>query len=291
MEIKPKVAILGLGTMGQGMAANLLKAGFPLTIYNRTPAKADRLAALGARVAKTPAEAATRAAVVIAMLADDDASREAWLGPDGALAAMPPDGVVVESSTLSPAWIEELDAAAKVLGLRMVDAPVTGSRLQAEAGQLVFLAGTDADTLESIAPVLRSMSKEILHLGPVGSGAEMKLINNFLAAAQVTSFAQALAWIERSGLNRETAIEFLKRGAPGSGIIALMADRMTKRSYEVHFLLRLMAKDLRYASAAARARGVNLTAAETAEQLFRAAEKAGHGEQDMSAVIEILRKE
>jgi 3-hydroxyisobutyrate dehydrogenase len=290
METKANIAILGLGTMGHGMAANLLKAGFPLTIYNRTPAKAGPLAALGGRVAKTPAEAAKQATVVIAMLSDDNASREAWLGTDGALAAMQPNSVVVECSTLSPNWIEELHAAAQSRGLRMVDAPVTGSRLQAEAGQLVFLAGTDPETLESITPVLRCMSKEILHLGPVGSGAQMKLINNFLAGVQVTSFAQALAWIEHSGLNRETAIEFLKRGAPGSGIVSIMADRMTKRAYEVHFLLRLMAKDLSYARAAAAARGVNLTAAETAEQLFRKAEKEGHGERDMSAVVEILRE-
>jgi 3-hydroxyisobutyrate dehydrogenase len=289
MENKSNVAILGLGTMGYGMAVNLLKAGFPLTAYNRTPEKAEALAGQGAHAAKTPAQAAHQADVVISMVSDDDASRAAWLGPEGALAAMQPNSVVVESSTLSPKWIEELYTAAKDRGLRTVEAPVTGSRVQAEAGQLIFLAGADAETLESITPVLRCMSREILHLGPIGSGAQMKLINNFLCGVQIASFAEALAWIEHSGLKREMALEYLKRGAPGSGIITAMADRMTQRNYEVNFLLRLMAKDLRYAHAAAAQQGIDLTTSATAEQLFRKAQEAGHGEQDMSAVVEVLR--
>jgi 3-hydroxyisobutyrate dehydrogenase len=290
MESKPNVALLGLGTMGRGMAMNLLKAEFPLTVYNRTRARAEPLKEAGATVADTPALAASNAAVVLAMLADDAASRAAWLGPEGALAAMQPGSVVVECSTLSPDWVAELDAAARRRGLQMIEAPVTGSRAQADAGQLNFLAGADAETLERITPVLRCMSREILHLGPVGSGAQLKLINNFLCAVQTTSFAEALAWIERTGLNREAALEFLKKGAPGSGILSAMADRMTKRTYEVNFLLRLMAKDVRYAHAAAAQRGVDLSMAEPAEALFRKAQEQGHGEQDMSAVVEAIRQ-
>lgn len=290
METKPNVALLGLGTMGRGMAANLLKAEYPLTVYNRTRARAEALKSSGARVAETPAAAAREAAVVLAMLADDEASRTAWLGPDGALAAMLPGSVVVECSTLSPDWVAELDAEARRRGLQMVEAPVTGSRAQADAGQLNFLAGANAETLAGVTPILRCMSKEILHLGPVGSGAQLKLINNFLCAVQVTSFAEALAWIERTGLNREAALEFLKKGAPGSGILNAMADRMTKRTYEVNFLLRLMAKDVRYAHAAAEQRGVDLSMAEPAEALFQKAQEKGHGEQDMSAVAEVTRQ-
>ncbi len=290
MQTETKVALLGLGTMGRGMALNLLKAGFPLTVYNRTRAKAEALAAEGARVAETPARAAEGAAVVLAMLADDDASRAAWLGAEGALAAMQPGSVVVECSTLSPDWVSELNEAARHRGLSMVEAPVTGSRTQAEAGQLNFLAGADDETLALVTPVLRSMSKEILHLGPVGSGAQLKLINNFLCAVQVTSFAEALAWIERTGLKRDVALEFLKKGAPGSGILSAMSDRMTQRTYEVNFLLRLMAKDLRYAHAAAAERGVNLSMAEPAQAMFAQAQQQGEGERDMSAVVEVVRK-
>lgn len=291
METKMKVALLGLGTMGSGMAQNLLKADFPLTVYNRTRAKAEALEAAGAVVAQSPAAAAHGATVVLAMLADDNASRVAWLGADGALAAMQPGSIAVECSTLSPDWVAELNGAAGDRGLHMVEAPVTGSRMQAEGGQLNFLVGADEEALALVEPVLRSMSKEILHLGPVGSGAQLKLINNFLCAVQVTSFAEALAWIERTGLKRDTALEFLKKGAPGSGILSAMSDRMTRRTYEVNFLLRLMAKDLRYAQAAAAQRGVELSMAEPAEVMFGKAQEQGLGERDMSAVVEVLRRD
>lgn len=291
METKPNVALLGLGTMGHGMAANLLKAGFPLTVYNRTRAKAEALEAMGASVADTPAVAARSAVVVLAMLADDEASRSIWLGPEGALAAMQPGSVLVECSTLSPGWVAELDGKARQGGLRMVEAPVTGSRPQAEAGQLLFLVGAEQDAFASVESVLKAMSRDILHLGPAGSGTQLKLINNFLCGVQVTSFAEALAWMERSGLRREAALEFLKKGAPGSPIIATMADRMTRRTYEVNFLLRLMEKDLRYARGAAAQLGVELSMSAAAEELFRKADQQGCGEKDMSAVAEAVRAE
>jgi 3-hydroxyisobutyrate dehydrogenase len=172
----------------------------------------------------------------------------------------------------------------------MIEAPVTGSRAQADAGQLKFLVGGDAEVLEKVAPVLRSMSQEILHLGPIGSGAQLKLMNNYLCAVQVISFAEALAWIERTGLNRDAALEFLKKGAPGSGILNAMADRMTKRTYEVNFLLRLMAKDVKYADAAATQRGLSLSMANPAGAIFEKAQAQGHGAQDMSAVVEVIRQ-
>lgn len=287
-----KVALLGLGTMGLGMAQNLLKAGFPLTVYNRTAAKAEPLRKAGATVATTVAEAAAGADVVLAMLADDQASRAAWLGEGGGLGAlgtMKPGSVIVEASTVSPAWIAELASEANRRGLRMMDAPVTGSRAQAEAGQLIFLVGADAETLLFTRPVLEAMSKEIVPLGPVGSGAQMKLINNFLAGVQVASFAEGLAWIERTGLDREAALGVLKRGAPGSPVFSVMAERMTARTYEVNFLLSLMDKDLRYAQAAAAEFGVALRTATSAEELFSKAIQQGHAGQDMSAVVEVPR--
>ncbi|GAC1417203.1 MAG: hypothetical protein NVSMB62_07620 [Acidobacteriaceae bacterium] len=174
------VALLGLGTMGGGMAENLLKAGFALTVWNRTQAKGQPLADRGAKLAGTPAEAAKGASVVLSMLADDAASREVWLGANGALAAADSTAVLIDSSTVSPAWVAELAAAAAQHGAAFLDAPVTGSRVQAAAGQLSFLVGGSAEALAQATPVLKAMSKEILHLGPVGSGAKLKLINNFL---------------------------------------------------------------------------------------------------------------
>ncbi len=200
------VALLGLGTMGSGMAANLLKAGFPLAVYNRTVAKAERFAEGGARVAATPAEAAKGAQVILSMLADDNASREAWLGEKGALAAAEPNAVLVEASTASPAWIAELADRAGARGLALLDAPVTGSRVQAEGGQLAFFAGGSERALATAMPVLQAMSKDVIHLGPSGAGAKMKLVNNFLCGVQVASLAEAVAWLERSGLDRDKAL-------------------------------------------------------------------------------------
>ena len=284
-----RVAILGLGIMGGGMAANLLKAGFPLSVYNRTAAKAQPLVDKGAKLASTPAEAVKGAAVVISMLADDAASREIWLGKGGALGAVEKDAVLIESSTVSPVWIAELADLAMRHGVEFLDAPVTGSRAQAEAGQLSFLVGGSEAVLESVTPVLRAMSKEILHLGPVGSGAKLKLINNFLCGVQIASLAEGLTWIERSGLDREKALAFLKSGAPGSPLLGAISARMAAQNYDVNFLLRLIVKDIQYAEDEAKRSDVKLTTAAVARRLFEAAVAEGYGEQDMSAVIEPLR--
>ena len=285
-----KVAILGLGTMGGGMAGNLLKAGYSLAVYNRTAAKAQALVDAGARLAQTPADAATGATVVISMLADDAASRAVWLGEDGAMAAVKEGAVLIDSSTVSPAWIAELAKAAKARRADFLDAPVTGSRTQAAAGQLSFLVGGEERVLEKVRPVLEAMSKDITLLGPVGSGAKMKLINNFLCGVQVASLAEGLTWIERSGLDREKALAILKSGAPGSPLLGAISARMVSENYEVNFLLRLMAKDMQYAQNEAAECHVQLATAEVARSRFEEAIAKGYGESDMAAVIEPLRK-
>lgn len=284
-----KIAVLGLGTMGSGMAANLLKAGFPLTVYNRTPSKATKLVEAGARLAETPAQVAKEAQIILSMLADDPASREAWLGPQGALAAAQPGTILIECSTVSPQWIAELGSAAAARNLELLDAPVTGSRTQAAAAQLSFLVGGSKEALATATPALQAMSKDILHLGPLGSGAKMKLVNNFLCGVQAASLAEALAWLERSGLDTEQALTFLKSAAPGSPLFAGLSTRMTSRDYNVNFLLRLMSKDLQYAHDAAREIGIDLTTAANARAVFEHAVAHGFGEQDMAAVIEPIR--
>jgi 3-hydroxyisobutyrate dehydrogenase len=275
--------------MGVGMAKNLIKAGFSLTVYNRTRAKAEPLAAEGARIADTPADAARDADVIISMLSDDNACRSAWTGEDGALNGVKAGAVLVESSTVTPEWIAELAALAAEHKVDLLDAPVTGSRVQADAGQLIFLTGGDAAALERARPVLAAMSKEIVLLGPSGSGARMKLINNFLCGVQVASLAEGLAWIERSGLDREQALKVLKAGAPGSPLLAGVSDRMVAATYEVNFLLPLMGKDLHYAHRDAASLGIDLRTAKIAEARFAEAAELGFSDKDMSAVIEPLR--
>jgi 3-hydroxyisobutyrate dehydrogenase len=286
-----RVAVLGIGTMGMGMAKNLLKAGFSVSAYNRTAAKAAPLASAGAQVADSPANAARDADVIISMLSDDDASRRAWTGEQGALNGAKPGAVMVESSTVTPTWVAELDRLASKRGLNLLDAPVTGSRIQAENGQLTFLVGGDPAVLERVRPVLAAMSKEIVLLGPVGSGARMKLINNFLCGVQVASLAEGIAWIERSGLDREQALKVLCSGAPGSPLINTISARMLAATYEVNFLLSLMRKDLQYGRADAATLGVDLSAAKAAEGRFLEAVAAGYADKDMSAVIEPVRSQ
>jgi 3-hydroxyisobutyrate dehydrogenase len=189
----------------------------------------------------------------------------------------------------TPAWIAELAGLSSLYSLSLLDAPVTGSRVQAEGGQLTFLVGGDASVLERARPALAAMSKEIVLLGPVGSGARMKLINNFLCGVQVASLAEGLAWIERSGLDREQALTILCKGAPGSPLINAVSARMVAATYDVNFLLSLMRKDLRYANADAATLGVDLRAAKTAEIRFVEAAAAGYADKDMSAVIEPFR--
>jgi 3-hydroxyisobutyrate dehydrogenase len=271
------------------MAANLLKAGFPLAVWNRSRAKAEGFAAQRARVAETAADAARGADVVLSMLADDGASRAVWLGTDGALAAAEQGAVLVESSTVTPAWIAELAEAAKARGLDFLDAPVTGSRAQAAGGQLTFLVGGPREALARVTPVLEAMSREILYLGPVGSGAKLKLINNFLCGVQIASLAEGMAWLERSGLDREQALGFLKSGAAGSPVVVNVSSRMASRDYAVNFLLKLMAKDLHYAGEDAAESGVELTTAANARRLFEQAIALGYGDEDMAAVVEPVR--
>ena len=284
-----RIAFLGLGIMGGGMARRLLGAGFPVTVYNRNRGRAEPLAGAGAQIADTPGEAAKNADVVLAMVADDGASRAVWLGESGALAAMRKGTLAVDCSTLTVAWVEELGRAMAAAGVEFVDAPVTGSKGPAASGELNFLVGAKPEIFERVKPVLQPMSRSITHLGPPGSGAFVKLVNNFLSGVQVAAFAEALAWIERGPVDRAKAVAVITEGAPGSPIAKLMATRMTTPDYTPNFFLQLMAKDLAYALSESGRAGVTLATAAAALSEFKSAIAAGHGEKDMAAVIEPMR--
>jgi 3-hydroxyisobutyrate dehydrogenase len=285
-----RVALLGLGTMGSGMAKRILEAGFALTVYNRRAERGAALESAGARLAGTAREAAEGAEVVISILADDEACRNIWLGEAGALAGAAEGAVLVESSTVTLGWIRELAAGAKKKGCELLDAPVTGSKMQAANGELNFLVGGEGQALEKARPVLEAMSKNALHLGGTGSGTLMKLINNFMCGVQLASLAEAMGMIERSGLNREKALEILANGTPGSPFVKVLSPRMTARNYEPNFMLKLMAKDLRYARAEGEAMGVDLKTASAALREIQEAIGAGWGEKDLSSLVEIFRE-
>jgi 3-hydroxyisobutyrate dehydrogenase len=288
--LKQKVALLGLGIMGQGMAGRLLSAGFPLRVYNRNPAKADALAKSGARVARMPGEAATDADVIIAMVSDYVASREIWMGGNGALAAARPGTCLVEASTLSVQWVKELADAAAKQKCGFLDAPVTGSKPQAAEGQLLFLVGGSADVLDRARPVLAAMSRDIVYLGPTGSGARLKLINNFLCGVQAASLAEAMSMIHAGGLDPEKSLSVLTGGAPASPLIKLISARAASGDKDTNFILRLMAKDLGYARDEAKRSGLTSQTSSAALEIFKMAIEKGYGDMDVSAVVNSVTK-
>jgi 3-hydroxyisobutyrate dehydrogenase len=286
---KPSVAILGLGIMGSGMAGRLLNANFALTVYNRNREKCIPFTGTEAFVAASPREAASRAQIILSMVSDDVASRNVWLGENGGLSGASSGSVLIECSTLSVGWVQELATKAGERGCRFLDAPVTGTKPHAASGELLFLVGGSAEALDGARPVFSVMGRDSIHLGPTGSGALMKLINNFVCGVQAASFAEATSLIDAGGLDRTKAISILTAGAPGSGILKRMAERMAANDFTPNFALRWMAKDLAYAFEGGASRGVSLQTAKAALSVFQGAIAEGHGDEDFSAVTKSSR--
>ena len=287
---KPSVAILGLGIMGSGMANRLLSASFPLAVYNRNREKCIPFASRGAFLADSPRAAASRSRVTLSMVANDAASREVWLGEEGALNGAPPGSVLIESSTLSGDWIQELAAKAVERGCQFLDAPVTGTKPHAASGELVFLVGGSAEALDRARPVLSVLGRDVVHLGPIGSGALMKLVNNFVCGVQAASFAEAMSMVEAGGLDRAQAVSILTGGAPGSAIVKRVAERIAANDFTPNFALRWMAKDLAYALRDASTKGISLQTAAAALAVFEQAIAEGHGDEDFSAVSKTSKR-
>lgn len=287
---KPRVAFLGLGIMGSGMARRILLGGFPLTVFNRSSDKAKQLAMEGAQVAASPGEAASQADVIISMVADDNASRSLWLGANGALSQAAPHTTCIECSTVTVGWVRELAAAAHKKNCDLLDAPVTGSKTHAASGDLSFLVGGENTTLEKVRPVLAAMGKAIVPLGPLGSGALLKLINNFVCGVQVASFAEAMVMIERGGLDSARALEVIVNGAPGSPLVKTVSARIAAADFTPNFLLKLMAKDLAYAIQEADKMSLDLVTAKAAKGKFQSAAAVGYGDKDIAAIVEPLRQ-
>ena len=287
-----RVAMIGLGRMGSGMAGRLLAAGHDLTVANRTPERAAALLASGARVAATPADAARDADAVLVMVSDDEASRSIWLGETGVLAGTPrPGALAIECSTLSHGWVLELAAAVGAAGLRYLDAPVTGLPDAAAAGSLTLLVGAQPEDLDAASPVLEPLAVRILHFGPVGAGTAYKLIVNLMGAVQIAGVAEGLALAERAGLDPALFVDALATGQAASPQVVRNARRMLAGDHDrVTFSAELRHKDTAYAlrfaqelSVAALLGGVALGAL---ERLLA----DGRGRLNESAVIELARE-
>jgi 3-hydroxyisobutyrate dehydrogenase len=283
--------ILGAGIMGCGAAGVLAETGFVTKIWNRTPGKAGAALDRGATAAHTIADAVTQADVVISFLADDDASRSVWTGAQGALALMKPGAVAVESGTMSPAWIKSLASEAHARGLRFLDAPVTGSKVQAASGQLVLFVGGSPEDHAVAKPVLDAISQQQIHFGPVGSGAVYKLINNMLAASQLAALGEGLELARQSGIDMNAVASAVPIGAFASKIVlGKLPNALAGTHDDVHFALRWMLKDVSYAVDLADELGVSMDIIGRTQTAFARGVAEGLGDKDVGAVTSVARR-
>ncbi len=275
----PSVAFLGLGCLGQPMAANLLRAGVPLTVHNRTRAKEEALAAQGAQRAATPAAAVTEAEVVMLCLSDDAAVVEVL-----AAAPLRPGGLVIDTSTINPGTSRRLAQQLREQGVAYLDAPVTGGTEGAKAGTLSVLVGGAAADLERARPLLEAIGRNISHFGPVGSGQEAKAVNQVLVAGSYAAVAEALALAQRLGLPQAELVEALQHGAAGSWALKHRSRQMIENTYPLGFRLALHHKDLTIALEAAAAQQLDLPITAQVAAMEAALLDAGHGDEDVSAL-------
>lgn len=285
------VAIVGLGRMGGAMARSLSRAGLPLVLYNRTRERAEALAAeLGARVASSPAEAASVADVAITMLADDAAVRSVFAGPDGLVRGARPGAVLVDMSTVMPDTVRSLAGEVAAAGAGLLDAPVSGSVGLAEAGKLTLMVGGEAADLERARPALEPLAGAIVHLGPLGSGAAMKLAVNTVVFGLNQAVAEGLVLAEAAGIDRAIAYDVLAASAVGAPLVAYKrAAFLEPEATPVAFSLELAEKDLRLIAALAAELGVPIPQAAANLKEIRAAAAGGRQGRDFSTVAEELR--
>jgi 3-hydroxyisobutyrate dehydrogenase len=286
------IAFLGTGNMGGGMAGRLIAAGHTVAVYNRTVARTEALAMAGARVCRTPRDAADGADAVFAMVGDDDASAAVWLGNDGALAAAKKNATfAIECSTLSHDWVLELSAKARAQSWRYIDCPVTGIPVNAAAGELVMLVGADDAELAAARPLLEALCKEIVHFGPVGAGTAYKLMVNLMGAVQIAAVAEGLLIAEKAGLDAKKVAHALARGAAASPQVIRNVGRMTAGDHDrnITFSGRLRLKDVLYGLRLADKLGQATPFGRTARDAFQRLLDQGLEELNESKVIDVLR--
>jgi len=282
------IAFLGLGAMGSRMAHNLLRAGHRVTVWNRTPGPAELLVQAGARPARTPREAATGVDCVMVMVRDDEASRQVWLDAQtGALAGMAPGALAIDSSTLSPAWVRTLGQAVAAQGPAFLEAPVSGTLPQAESGKLIFLTGGEAAVFQRAEPLLQPMGTQIHHVGPLGTGALVKLCTNTLLGVQATVVAELIGLLRRSGADAARALEVVAATAVWSPIATRHAKAMLANDFAPQFPVALIEKDFRYTLEAAGSAAAAPTIA-AARQVFADAMAQGLGELNHTAVVQLF---
>ncbi|MFT3704585.1 MAG: NAD(P)-dependent oxidoreductase [Agriterribacter sp.] len=281
-----KIAVLGLGRMGTGIALSILRSGRTVTVWNRNRQKADELIHAGATWANTPAVAAADADAVISMVADDTSSREVWLGKDGAMPAMQKDSFIIECSTISVHHAKLLAASAQEYRLTYIDCPVTGIPDAARKGQISLLVGASNNDLEKCSALLQSFSKKIRHFGPVGAGTAYKLMINLMGAVQIAALAEGIAMAEKCGLDKESVISAIEDSAAASPQVVRYARRMAEKTFleTPAFTTDLRYKDALYAVELAKDMHCPAKLGETAMQWFGEAKKEYNGKDEAYVV-------
>ena len=284
-----KIGFIGLGIMGSRMAANLQKHGHSLLVFNRTREKAEPLIAKGAEWADSPAGLALHAEVIFTMLAHPDAVEEAALGEHGFLRYPQPSQMWIDCSTVNPSFSRKMAAKAKGRGVGFLDAPVTGSKGQAELAKLTFWVGGERSDLEACRPLLECMGNKVIHCGGQGMGTSLKMVMNQLLGTAMAAFAEGLVLGESLGLSRKVLFEALI-GAPATApFLALKRERIESGNYEpADFPLRWLQKDLHLAALSAYEAGAAMPLTNAAKELYRLAIRDGRGGEDFSVVYDFL---
>ncbi len=282
------IGFIGLGIMGSSMAENLVKKGFELIVHNRTKDKAEELIKKGAVWVDSPQEVAEQADIVFTMLANPKVVEEVALGDNGFLNHIAKGKLWVDCSTVDPTFSRKMAAEAGKRGVRFMDAPVTGSRLPAKRGELVFLVGGSQENMQEVEPMLKAMGKEISYQGVIGQGTSMKVIINLMLAQSMAAFAEAVRLGEALGLEKETVVDTLLNGPTTAPFLKAKKDKVMSQDFSADFPLEHMQKDLQLVSQAAFENNIALPIANAAKELYMMAKQNGFGNQDFSAIYQLF---
>ncbi len=284
------VAFIGMGTMGAPMALNILKAGFPVTVHNRTRQREEPVAEAGATRATSPKDAARGADLIITCVADTPDVEAVILGDDGVIHGASEGALVIDMSTISPSATRTIAGRLREKGIGMIDAPVSGGSEGARNGTLSIMIGGESKAVERAMPVLEAMGKTINHIGPVGAGQTAKAINQIIVAGTYWSVAEGMALGLKAGLDMGKVVEAVGGGAAGSWGLANRSGNMIKNDYPLGFRVRLHRKDLGIALEVARELGVTIPVAAYVEQVESGLIGKGHGDEDVSAMARNIRE-
>lgn len=282
------VGFIGLGIMGRPMAKNLLKAGYPLVVHNRSQGAVQELVGLGAKAAGSPEAVAREVRIVILMLPNSPDVQRVVLGPQGLLAGARPGQIVVDMSTISPLVTRQVGTALAEKGVRMLDAPVSGGEKGAIEGTLSIMVGGEPAVFQEVLPLFRAMGKTITHLGPLGAGGFTKLANQIVVAVNLTALAEALTLAAKAGLDIELTLKALGGGLAGSRCLEQKTPNYLAHEYRPGFKIDLHYKDLGLIMEAARDLGVPLPTTALVQELFAALRARGRGGLDHSAVVTLF---